>query len=340
VVACSAACAPSFAAPPHLIAAWPQHDAAVASGPASLELTFNRTLAADLTNVRVVRVDDGWEPHTSPRVEPDAAEHLNVALDAGLPPGTYQVHWHAVAARGGGMSDDEYSFVVTGESAGPVPHLSVTPSATNAGDVIEVDGQGFGSNLDTDLRIGDDNVKLGTARTDKHGDFSIDLRAPAGVVAGVQPVQAQDEQGHRASAAVRVRWGGWPPLMAWTTGQPGPSPGEVGFHLVLRNRSDYVLEGLRVDLPVPDGAEFVSADHGGQESGRVVTWSIAWLDRGTVGPLEVIFHTTRPLAVHATFQFRHRRPHDCSGDECQSAFVSQTVSDSTPVAPLVEKEGD
>ena len=199
--------------------------------------------------------------------------------------------------------------------------------------MVEVNGQGFGSNQAIDLKIGDDHVNLGSAQADKQGNFSIDLHVPNQVASGVQPVAAVDALGDRATAAVRVVWGGWPPLLAWTTGTAGPQPGDVRLEVMLQNRSDYVLEGVSVEMPVPDGASVVAADQGGHEVQHVLTWDLGWVDRGTAGPLRVTFKTDRPLATHATIHFRHRRPHDCSGDDCLTAFVSQTVSDSAPVAP-------
>jgi len=327
-----AACAPTFLAPPRLIAAWPGFGASLARPPAALDLTFNRTLAPTETSVHLVRFRDGWQPHTSAAIDPAADQHLNVRLDDRLGPGEYVVQWHAVAAGTRAVLDGEYSFMVTDED-GTSPHVSVTPSTTDVGQVVEVNGQGFGSNEPVDLKIGDDHLSLGSAQADKQGNFSIDLHVPNQVAAGVQPVAAQDRQGDQATAAVRVQWGGWPPLLAWTTGVAGPQAGDVRLEVMLQNRSDYVLEGVSVEMPVPEGASVVDADLGGREVRRVVTWDLGWLDRGTAGPLRVTFRTDRPLATHTTIHFRHRRPHDCHGDDCLTAFVSQTVSDSAPVAP-------
>jgi methionine-rich copper-binding protein CopC len=327
-----AACAPTFLAPPRLIAAWPGLGASLARPPEALDLTFNRALAAATTSVHVSRSDDGWQPRTSAEVDPNEGEHLSVHLADRLGPGEYQVQWHAVAERTLAVQDGEYAFTVTGE-AGASPHVSVEPGMTDVGQVVEVNGQGFGSDQPVDLKIGDDQLALGSAKTDKRGNFSIDLHIPAQVAAGVQPVVAQDARGDRAAAAVRVHWGGWPPLLAWTTGVAGPRPGNVTLEVMLQNRSDYVLEGVRVEMPVPDGASVVAADQGGHEVQRVLTWDLGWIDRGTAGPLRATFQTAGPLATHATIHFRHRRPHDCSGDECLTAFVSETVSDSAPLAP-------
>jgi methionine-rich copper-binding protein CopC len=327
-----AACAPTFLAPPRLIAAWPGLGARLARAPTELDLTFNRSLAAGTTSVHLSRSDDGWQPHASAEVDPTANEHLSVQLDDRLGSGEYVVQWHAVAAQTLAVLDGEYTFSVTGED-GSSPRVSVTPPTTDVGQVIEVNGQGWLSNQAVDLEIGDDHLALGTAQADKQGNFSIDLHVPGQVASGVQPVTAFDAQGDRATAAVHVQWGGWPPLLGWTTGVPGPRPGNVTLEVMLQNRSDYVLEGVSVDMPVPDGASVVAADQGGHEVEHVLTWNLGWLDRGTAGPLRATFQTDRPLTTHATIHFRHRRPHDCSGDECLTAFVSETVSDSAPIAP-------
>jgi len=48
------------------------------------------------------------------------------------------------------------------------------------------------------------------------GAFDLETRVPAGVPFGMQPVSAVDAWGESATAALQVRWGGWPPLVAVT----------------------------------------------------------------------------------------------------------------------------
>ena len=325
-----AGCAPALVPLPQLVAAWPAPSATLGRAPNRLELTFNRTLLAEASSVRLARTTDDWQPSSELAVD---RNRLAVQLGEQLAPGTYAVQWRAVGARGQGTAQGEYAFVVSGER-GPSPQLSVSQPETDAGQVIEVRGQGWRAQQDVQLAIGDEAVPLGTAHADQHGNFSVDARVPEQIAFGVQPVIATDgDQQPQAASAVRVHWGGWPPLAAWTTGTAGPQPGEVTFSISLRNRSDYLLEAVRVELPVPTGTSVVATDGDARLADGVLVWELPSLDRGAAGPLRVILRAPHAVATHATIAFRHRRPHDCSGEECLTAFVSQTVSDSAPVAP-------
>ena len=134
-------------------------------------------------------------------------------------------------------------------------------------------------------------------------------------------------------AALQVRWGGWPPLIGYTVGQSGPASGEVTFTVSVRNRSDYVLEHVRVVLVDPRGATFVDADAGARHEAGQLVWDVGVLDRGVAGPMSAACRAAGPTHATARIAFRHRRPHDCGGDECLSPFVSETTSESAPVAP-------
>src|SRR5205085_4877822 len=105
-------------------------------------------------------------------------------------------------------------------------------------------------------------------------------RVPASVPFGVQPLAAVDSQGRRAAAGVEVRWGGWPPAVATVLGQSGPAEGEVTFTLNIRNRSDYILEHVRVVLKDPGGAVLVRADPAPQQRDATLEWEVPVLDRG------------------------------------------------------------
>jgi hypothetical protein len=188
------------------------------------------------------------------------------------------------------------------------------------------------------LTIGDDAQALNTVETDAHGSFGVDVRIPPGVPFGVQPISATDGGGGVAETAVQVRWGGWPPLVAFTVGQPGPAPGEATFSVSVRNRSDFLLERVRVALddPGPGTTSFVAAEPNADRQPGAVAWEIPVLDRGVAGPFRATYRTTATVASHARIEFRHRRPRGCPADECPPAFVSETTSDSTPVSPLLD----
>jgi methionine-rich copper-binding protein CopC len=329
----AAACAPILAAPPHLIAAWPLDEAHLSIAPHTLDLTFNRPLLPESTWAEAWRYDDGAQLPTDAVVEPDNPRRLTVRLQQAVA-GQYRLHWHAVAARTGAASDGEQDFSMQDESPGS-PRIGVSQALANSGDKLEVKGSGFGKRSTVTLTIGDDAQALNTVETDAHGSFGVDVRVPSGVPFGVQPVSAVDNGGQVAATALQVRWGGWPPLDAFTTGQPGPGAGEVTFSMSVRNRSDYLLERVRVvlDDPNPDVTSFVSAAPSAQRQERAVVWEIPVLDRGVVGPFRATYRATAAIASHATIEFRHRRPRGCTADDCPPAFVSETTSDSTLVNP-------
>jgi methionine-rich copper-binding protein CopC len=337
----AAGCAPSLAAPPHLIAAWPLDEASLSIAAHTLDLTFNRPLRPETTWAEVWRDEDGSQLPTDTVVEPANPRRLMVRLQqpAG---GHYRLHWHAVAARSGAAADGEQDFLLQDESEG-APHVAVSQPSANSGDRVEVKGNGFGKRSAVTLTIGDDAQALNTVQTDAHGAFGVDVRIPPGVPFGVQPVAAIDASGGLATAALQVRWGGWPPVVAYTAGQAGPGPGEVTFSISLRNRSDFLLERVRVvmDDPISDATSFVAAGPGagpgpGQRSVRLertVVWEIPMLDRGVVGPFRATYRVTGAVASHTRIEFRHRRPRGCTTDDCPPAFISETTSDSTPVSP-------
>jgi hypothetical protein len=154
---------------------------------------------------------------------------------------------------------------------------------------------------------------------------------PAGVPFGLQPVSAVDAWGDSATAALQVRWGGWPPLVAFTVGQPGPGAGEITFTLSVRNRSDYLLERVRIVFEDPAGASFVAAQPAPLRGDAFLTWDLPSVDRGVVGPFRATYRVTGAVASHARIEFRHRRPAGCRGEDCLPAFISETTSDSAPV---------
>jgi methionine-rich copper-binding protein CopC len=325
----AAACAPSLAAPPHLVAAWPAAGATLPVAPATLELTFNRALHAELTWATVGRDRDGLPTYVESAVEAANPRRLRVVVKAPLA-GEYRLHWHAVSARTAAALDGEQVFAMLDEAAVP-PQVEVSPSTAETGDKLKVVGSRFGQRCSVRLAIGDDEQALTTVETDATGSFVAEAPVPQ-VAFGQQPVSATDYCGAAATTGVQVRWGAWPPLVASDVGQPGPGAGEVTFSVNLRNRSDYLLERVRVVLDDPPGASLVAADAGTTRQDRSVFWEIAMVDRGRVGPFRVTYRVTDPVVSHARIEFRHRRPYGC-GDDCPPAFVTETTSESTLVFP-------
>jgi hypothetical protein len=106
----------------------------------------------------------------------------------------------------------------------------------------------------------------------------------------------------------------------------------VTFAVSVRNRSDYLLEQVRVvlDDPAPGQSSFVGAEPNADRQPGAVTWTIPVLYRGVAGPFRATFGVSGAVASHARIEFRHRRPRGCTTDDCPPAFVSETTSDSTP----------
>src|SRR5260370_27476660 len=271
-------------------------------------------------------------PASRPRVRAPADRIGLGALLKAPVGGDYRLRWHAVAARTAVAVDGEQTFSLQDESTAP-PRVDLSRVAAETGEKVEVRGKGFGERSAVGLRMGEDEQALSTGETDAKGSFAVEARVPENVPFGEQPVNATDMCGAAATAALQVRWGGWPPLVAFDVGQSGPAPGEVTFWVTLRNRSDYVLEHVRVVLPDPQGATFVSADPAPTRQDQTINWVIPTIDRGVRGPLRVTYRATGAVTRHASIEFRHRRPHGCSGDDCLPAFVSETTSESPPVAP-------
>ena len=328
-----AGCAPVLVAPPQLVAVWPAPGARLPVSQTSFELTFNRALHPERTWATVSRDEDGSPISVDSTVQPSNPRRLSVVLKEPAR-GQYRLHWHAVAVRTAAAVDGEQTFSLQDESVAP-PRIEVSPLAAETGEKLQVTGKGFDKHCAVRLTIGDDEQALSTVETDASGSFEVEARVPQTVPFGQQPISATDGCGAATTAAVQVRWGGWPPLVGFDVGQSGPGPGEVTFWVSLRNRSDYVLEGVHVVVTDPPGASFVAADAGAKRQDRSLIWDIATMDRGVVGPFRVTYRVNEAATSHAWIEFRHRRPHGCRDDDCLPAFVSEAVSESRPVSPAV-----
>jgi methionine-rich copper-binding protein CopC len=329
-------CAPSLAVAPQLIAAWPMDGAHLAVARYFFELTFNRPLDLQSTWA-VVSGDDGTTLKADVSLDPRASQRLKVHLLEPTP-GEFELHWHVAAADSHLVSEGAEGFVLLREASAPA-RIDVAPDVANANDRLELVGKGFVRNASVQLTIGDDDQSLGSTQTDASGKFNLEAHVPAGEPYGVQRISVFEGQRRAATGAVQVHWGGWPPLVASNLGQPGPGASEVTFSLSVFNRSDYVLEHVRVVMKDPDDATLVDADRGAQRADGALEWDIPMLDRGVYGPLHVTYRVAHPVVSHAWFEFRHRHERSCDGNECQPAFISTSVADSTPVAPADSSSG-
>jgi methionine-rich copper-binding protein CopC len=316
-----AGCAPSLVVPPHLVAASPTAGARLPVGRQTFELSFNRRLSAELTWAAVWRDEDGASMPIDTTIDPDSGSRVSIRLREAAS-GSYHLHWHAVSARMATVAEGEQDFSMQNESTAP-PRLELSRASADTGERLAIVGQGFGQKRTVTLSIGDDQERLATIETDAHGAFETEMRIPAGVPFGLQPLSAEDSRGAKATAALQLKWGGWPPLVSFTHGQSGPRAGEVTFALNLRNRSDYVLEHVRVVLADPPGATFVSATPPAERQDGATVWSVAVLDRGLEGPFRATYHAPSSVVGHTWVEFRH----------CSPAFISESVSESEPVAP-------
>ena len=246
--------------------------------------------------------------------------------------GSFDLHWHVVAAESRLATDGHMPFTMQRSRPAP-PRIDVSPLVAESGDRLELVGKGFPKNASVPLTIGDDDQPLVDAETDDSGRFNLEARVPTGVPYGLQRISSR-EDGHRtAQAAVQVQWGGWPPLVASNVGTSGPDAGEITFTIDVSNRSDYVLEHVRVAVRDPEGAEIVSADAGAQHQDAALAWEIPVLDRGPASPLHVTYRTDHTLTSHASLEFRHRRQRGCELGNCLPAFISDTTAESEPTAP-------
>jgi methionine-rich copper-binding protein CopC len=324
-------CAPSFAAKPHLVAAWPRAGASLSVYRHTFDLTFNRPLNAEASSAAVWRDEDGATMPTDVTFDPASPGRLRVRL---LEPavGDYQLHWHAVAAQSNAAADGDHAFSLQDESTAP-PRIEVSPATADKGDKLELVGNGFTRQSAVQLTIADDEQPLGSVEADARGKFNVELSVPPSVPLGTQPVVATDSAGRSASTAVQVRWGGWPPVVGTTVGQPGPEPGEVTLTVNVRNGSDYIVEHVRIVLKDPQGGLLVGADPVPQRGDGELTWTIPIMDRGELGPFRAIYRSKNAVVGKAWFEFRHRHTGSCTRDDCMPAFISDSSAESQLTAP-------
>ena len=326
----ASSCAPSLAARPHLVAAWPRPGASLSVYRHTFDLTFNRPLSPESTSAAVWR-DDGAAMPTDVTIDPTNPGRLRVRL---LEPavGDYQLRWHAVAAQSSAAADGDHAFSLQDESPAP-PRIDVSPTTADKGVALQLVGKGFTRQSHVQLAIADDEQPLGNVETDAGGKFNVELRVPESVPFGMQPLTATDSAGRTATTAVLVRWGGWPPVVGTIVAQPGPEPGEVTLTVNARNGSDYVVEHVRIVLKEPEGSSLVGADPAPQREPGELTWTIPIMDRGQFGPFRAIYRTPYAVVGHAWFEFRHRHSSSCTRDDCMPAFISDSSAESQLVMP-------
>ena len=313
----------------------PAPGAIIGALPDRLELHFAQALAADFSSAEVID-ERGQLVLGDTQVLKNDTRMIEVRLadTADAPGGVYTVHWQSVSASSHDQTSDDFTFTVQ-PGAPTQPQVMVSPRQSDAQRLVNIAGSGFSPSANLTLTIGDDEQAFGDgkARTNANGAFNVTLRVPGDVPFGMQPVWVRDQAGVKAAAQLEVRWGGWPPLRVYTMAEPGPDSGEVKFTVVGRNRSDYVLEDVRVHLQIPAGTSVVSADDGAHEEGDGLVWDEGTVDRTSFTPRSAVLRADGPVVGHAQVEFRHRRPRGCVGDECLPSFVDQTNSESGSVTP-------
>ncbi len=329
-VLAAASCSPNLSTAPRLVASWPAAGATLSLARQTLELTFNDRLRSDGTWA-AIRNQNGSELASSTTLDANDARRLEIRISDPAA-GSYQLHWHVVSAETQLASDGEQIFAMQ-EAASAPPRIDISPARTDTGQPLEIVGKGFARASHVQLSIGDDKQPLATLDTDDRGTFNTEVRVPASVPFGVQPLAATDAAGRMAVGSVEVRWGGWPPAVATNIGQPGPGSGEFSFTLNVRNRSDYTLEHVRVVMQDPEGSSVVSATPEAQREGSTLVWLVPVMPRGPAGPFQVTYAASAPAVSHAWLEFRHRLPRGCTGDDCLPAFISVSTADSEEIAP-------
>lgn len=332
IVVIGAACAPTIPAPARLVFATPAPDAVVGTFPRVIQLHFSQDLLPGQSTANLL--DEASQPLASEAyLEPGDARALTVQTTQGGT-GRFTVYWRTLSAETRTEDTGKFSFSV--EPGQPSqPRISVSPGLSEVQQPVTVSGSGFDSRASIELTIGDDDERLGTVQADATGAFSEDVTIPGDVPFGQQPVWAREDGGSIAGTGIEVRWGGWPPLRVFTQAAPGPNQHQVTFTVTGSNRSDYVLDGVRVRLAVPDGSSLISASEGAQIDGGALVWDEGVVDRTSLTPRSAIFSVSaeRPVVGGAWVEFRHRRTSGCIGDQCIPAFVDETYSASGPVTP-------
>lgn len=326
LLAVGSGCAPNLTQRLQLVAAWPANGDSLPVGRHTLELTFNAPLDSRATSASVFDAD------TEMRIDDADPRHLTLRL---VHPraGSYQLRWHAVARDARDAIDGEQSFELRDESVMPARLDNGQTGATDVDMPLDLAGQGFAKNATVTLSMGDDAQPLATIETDARGSFKARPKVLASIPFGVQPLTATDSQGHTASTAVEVRWGGWPPAVPIDVGAPGPGPGQVTFTVGVRNRSDYVLEHITLVVKDPAGAELIGTDASARREDQAMVWDIPTLPRGLTGPFKATYTASGAVVSQAWMEFRHRPARGCTRN-CPPAFISNSAAESLPVAPL------
>jgi methionine-rich copper-binding protein CopC len=325
-----AGCSPVLAAAPRLVSTWPTPGATLPVAKMTVEFVFNRALDpagswAQLTT------GDGGRASARVVVDPNDPRRLTVRmLEPG--PGSVIVHWQVSAMDSHLTTDGDTPFSLDPSTPAP-PRIDVSPPQADTNDRLELVGKGFPANAVVPLVIGDDDQPLALANTDAAGRFNLEAHVPETVPYGLQRISAFDDSRRVAATTVQVQWGGWPPVVGRSVGVPGPEPDEVTFTLNLRNRSDYVLEHVRVVLPDPEASQVVATDADAQQQDAALIWEIPVMDRGLARPLHVTYRTDHAITARASVEFRHRKERGCYRGDCLPAFISTSVVDSEPTAP-------
>ena len=217
-------------------------------------------------------------------------------------------------------------------TAGSNTHLRLSTDTTDVQTPFVIAGTGFTPSSTVILTVADDNEPFGSALTNSFGAFNATVQLPANVPFGMQPISAVAKGGDPVQEQVLVQYGGWPPLDLAIVGKSGPLPGQVTFTVSGRNLSDYILQTVRVRVPIPSGATFVSADQGGAMVDGEVGWDNSGpLRRGPLSPRSVTFKVDGPVATHAWAYFYHSGTGD--GEDVAPPFQSSAATPDVTATP-------
>jgi len=266
------------------------------------------------------------------RIDRPRDEHLNVHLDDHLAQASTVVQWHPWAAARSPFWMGEYSFMVTGEDA-PRHTVSVARAQPTSARSSRSTARVSVPNQVVDLRIGDDQPASANAQLYDRATSPSTCTYPARSRPASSLWRRWIAQGD--GRRPRCACSGVAGHRCWRDDRRGRSRGQA------RYAGSHAPESIR--LPA-GGCERRHAGPGrgqrrGRGSGRTgsparATWGPGLArSRNRRPAARHLSHRSDPSQTHTTIRFRHRRPHDCSGNAMPDRLRRQTVSDSAPVAP-------
>ncbi|HWP29253.1 MAG TPA: copper resistance protein CopC [Chloroflexota bacterium] len=236
--------------------ATPSPGALLATPPSRVLLLFEDELDADGSTLQV-RGPLGHRADRRDR-QVEGARMWASLLDQG--PGTYQVHWTAVAGEDKRRLRGTYAFTIQPQLPPHMPQLFVHPPMAHSGQQVTLAGSGFAPEADVVLSVGDDEQFLALARTDARGRFTAQATLPRTLPFGRQVLEAADAQDHFATAAVYVPRGGGPAAVPKLSGDA--QLGEISYTLRVENHSGHMLRQLVIRADIPPDTQVLLEDLG------------------------------------------------------------------------------